>query len=138
MLVVILAGLGYGGYVLARAQLDRDHRQEAVAAFVAAWARGDHAAMYELVDAPSRRANPRISFLADYRRANEAAGVEKIRIGRVGPLLSGGRVRVPVTVTTEDFGTLRGTITFKASEENDAGRVAWTPALVLPGLKPGE
>ena len=138
MVVVILAALGYGGYVLASAQLDSDHRHEAVEAFVEAWARGDYAAMYALVDAPSRKANPRISFLADYRRANQAAGVEKIRIGRVGPLLSGGRVRVPVTVTTKDFGTLRGTLTFTASEENDVGRVAWTPALVLPGVRAGE
>ena len=62
--------------------------------------------MYALLDAPSRKANPEISFLADYRRANKAAGVEKITIGTVGPLLSGGIVRVPVSVKTKDFGTL--------------------------------
>ena len=95
--------------------------------------------MYALLDRRSRQANPRISFLADYRRANRAAGVEKITIGRLGPLLSGGAVRVPVKVTTEDFGTLEGTMTFKASEdEQGEGRVAWTPALRLPGLEEGE
>ena len=48
-------------------------------------------------------------------------------------------MRVPVKVTTEDFGTLEGTMTFKASEdEQGEGRVAWTPAQRLPGLEEGE
>ena len=41
--------------------------------------------MYALLDAPSRKANPKISFLADYRRANKAAGVEKVTIGTHRP-----------------------------------------------------
>jgi peptidoglycan glycosyltransferase len=136
--IVVLAGLGAGGYALVRAQLDTDDRRAAVQQFVAAWARGDHKAMYRLLDRPSRAANPRISFLADYRRANSAAGVEKIGIGRLGPLLSGGAVRVPVTVRTKGFGTLRGTLTFRAREEDDVAHVAWVPALRLPGLRAGE
>ena len=45
-------------------------------------ASGDYEAMYALLDRRSRQENPRISFLADYRRANRAAGTEKITIGR--------------------------------------------------------
>ena len=138
MLVVILAALGYGGYALVRAQLDSDERRATVEQFVTAWDEGDYEAMYELLDAPSRRANPRISFLADYRRANRAATVEKIKIGTVGPLLSDGTVRVPVTVETKDFETLKGTMTFKATETDGVTRVAWSPALRLPGLRKGE
>jgi peptidoglycan glycosyltransferase len=139
VILVVVAGIGYGGYALVRNQLDNDERRPAVAAFAAAWGRGDHEAMYRLLDAASQKANPRISFLADYRRANKAAGVEKITVGRVGPLLSGGKVRVPVSAKTKDFGTLKGTLTFTAREDqNGVGRVAWTPALVLPGLKAGE
>jgi peptidoglycan glycosyltransferase len=136
--VALLAGLGYGGYLFATRELDRDHRREAVEQFVAAWARGDYDAMYALLDAPSRRRNPQVSFKADYRRANRAASVQKVTIERIGELRTDGTVHVRVAVATKDFGTLRDTIVFKPTEEEDAGRVAWTPAHVLPGVKEGE
>ena len=139
MLLVILAGLGYGGYEVVRAQLDSDDRRATVEQFVQAWEKGDYEAMYALLDAPSRKANPRISFLADYRRANRSATVEKVTIGRVGPLLADGRVRVPVTVTTKVFGRLEGTLTFKAAETEDGVTlVAWAREQRLPGLRKGE
>ena len=65
-----------------RRRAPRDGQQ-----FVHAWEKGDYDAMYALLDARSQQANPKISFLADYRRANRAATVEKVTIGRVGPLL---------------------------------------------------
>lgn len=134
----MLAGLGYGGYEVVRAQLDTDHRRETVEQFVRAWEKGDYEAMYALLDAPSQKANPKISFLADYRRANRSATVEKVTVGRVGPLLSTGTVRVPVTVTTRDFGKLKGTMSFKATETETATRVAWERHQRLPGLREGE
>lgn len=139
VVVVVLGGVVAGGYALVRAQLDDDERRPAVVAFVEAWKRGDYEAMYRLVDVPSQRANPKISFLADYKRANDAATTEQVVPGRVGPLLSGGKVVVPVTIKTDDFGDIDGEIEFTASEnEEGEGRVAWTPALRLPGLKEGE
>ena len=82
------------------------------------------------------KANPKISFLADYRRANRSATAEKVTIGRIGALRADGRVRVPVTVTTDDFGKLEGTLTFKASETEDGvTRVAWAREQRLPGLR---
>jgi beta-lactamase class D len=136
--IVVLAGLGYGGYVLISNQLHSDERRATVEKFVRSWAKGDHKAMYALLDAPSRKANPEISFLADYRRANQAAGVEKITLGKIGPLLSGGNVRVPVSIKTKDFGTLKGSLTFKATQQEDITRVAWSPEQRLPGLRKGE
>ena len=122
-----------------RAQLDTDERRATVERFVNAWEKGDYEAMYALLDAPSQRANPKISFLADYRRANRSATVEKVTVGPVGPLLSDGRVRVPVSVETDDFGELEGTMTFKAIEtEDDVTRVAWSREQRLPGLRKGE
>ena len=139
MLIVVLAALGYGGYEVVRAQLDTDDRRATVERFVNAWEKGDYEAMYALLDTPSQRANPKISFLADYRRANRSATVEKVTIGAVGPLLSDGRVRVPVSVETDDFGELEGTMTFKAIEtEDDVTRVAWSREQRLPGLRKGE
>ncbi len=117
MVLVVIGGLAAGAYALVRAQLDDDERRPAVVAFTEAWERGDYEAMYRLVDAKSRQANPKISFLADYKRANRAATVEKVRVGKVGPLLSEGIVKVPVTVDTDDFGPLKGELEFKASED---------------------
>ncbi|MDA0137865.1 penicillin-binding transpeptidase domain-containing protein [Solirubrobacter deserti] len=138
--IVLLGGLAAAGYAGVRAYLDEDERLPAVVAFTQAWERQDYEAMYRLLDVKSQRANPKISFLADYRRANRAATVEKVRVGRAGPLLSGGKVVVPVTVETKDFGRLPDReIEFTASEnEQGEGRVAWTPALRLPGLREGE
>lgn len=140
VVLVLIGGLGFGGYTLVKAQLDDDERRPAVVAYVDAWKRGDYDAMYRLLDAKSRRENPKISFVADYKRANDAATTEKIVPGTVGPLLSGGKVRVPVKVETDDFGDLpREEIEFTASEDaQGVGRVAWTPAMRLPGLKEGE
>jgi peptidoglycan glycosyltransferase len=136
--LVVVAAVVYGAYALISSQLHNDERRPTVEKFATAWAKGDHEAMYALVDAPSRKANPKISFLADYRRANKAAGVQKITLGTIGPLLSGGIVKVPVTVTTKDFGALKGTLTFHATQVGDIARVAWAPELVLPGLRKGE
>jgi peptidoglycan glycosyltransferase len=135
---VLLGGAGYGAYVLIGSQLHKDERRATVEEFARAWAKGDHEAMYALLDAPSRRANPKISFLAEYRRANRAAGVQKITLGTIGPLLSGGNVRVPVTVKTKDFGSLKGTLTFHATQTDDIARVAWSPEQALPGIEKGE
>jgi hypothetical protein len=136
--LAVLAGVVYGGYVLISSQLHKDKRRDTVAQFTAAWAKGDHEKMYGLLDAASRKANPKISFLADYRRANRAAGVQKVTIGTLGPLLSGGDVKVPVSVKTKDFGTLKGTIKFHAIQKDDVARVGWSPEMVLPGVRKGE
>ena len=139
MLLVILAAVGYGGYEVVRAQLDTDERRATVEQFVRAWEKGDYEAMYALLDAPSQKANPKISFLADYRRANRSATAKKITLGRIGALRADGTVRVPVTVATEDFGKLEGALTFKASETEDGvTRVAWAREQRLPGLRAGE
>jgi hypothetical protein len=137
--VVVLAGVAAAAYALVHKQLNADHRHEAVERFTAAWVRGDYETMYGLLDARSRAANPKISFLADYRRANKAAGVKKIVLGTLGPLGSGGTVAVPVTVQTKEFHSLKGTLTFHASQDaQNNGRVAWSAALRLRGLKAGE
>ena len=136
--LIVLGALGYGGYLLISSQLNTDERRPTVEKFAQAWAKGDYEAMYAMLDAPSRKANPKISFLAEYRRANKAAGVEKITLGKIGPLLSGGNVRVPVRVKTKDFGTLKGALTFHATQTDEATTVAWSPEQVLPGLRKGE
>jgi hypothetical protein len=130
----VLGGAAYG---LATTVFKHDDRRDTVVSFVAAWQRGDKNAMYALLDRASRAAYPRVSFLARYRTAEKNAGVEKLTVGRIGPLRNGA-VRVPVKVATNDFGTLKGVLTFKAHDEGGKGRIAWDPSLRLPGLRAGE
>jgi len=136
--VVVIAALAGAGYLIAHTVLRPDHRRDAVAAFAAAWARGDRAGMYAQLDAASRRAYPRISFDAGYRRALRTPGVTQVRPGKIGPLRKDGTVAVPVTVRTRSFGTLSGTVIFHPRNERDEGRIAWDPSLRLPGLRKGE
>jgi len=139
VVLVVLGGLAAGAYALVHRQLDADERRPAVTKFVEAWTQGKYNEMYALVDAPSQKANPKISFLADYRRANRSAGVRRVHAGRIGDLRDDGTVHVPVTVETADFGSLRGTLVFKPSENAAGeGRVAWSPELRLPGLQKDE
>ena len=83
--------------------------------------------MYALLDRASRTAYPRVSFAARYRTSEKNAGIEKLTVGRIGPLRKGA-VRVPVQVATDDFGTLKGTMTFHPHDEDGKGRIAWSLA----------
>src|SRR5690242_16709457 len=137
-LVVLVAALGIGAYYLVREQLKVDHRPAAVRAFVAAWEKGDRAAMYRLLDAKSRTDLSQLAFTRAFDRADRAATVKSVEIGALSPVKD-GVASAPMTVRTRYFGALRGTIRVRAHEEDkDVARVVWTPDMRLPGLKPGE
>jgi penicillin-binding protein A len=136
--LLLLVAAGVGAYVVLHARSeDQARRREVAQRFVAAWERGDTRAMWRLLSARSRRENPLPAFVGDYRAADRAATVREVRAGRIGEP-SGGRARVPVAVRTRLFGTLRGTVALPVVVEGDQGRVDWSPALRLPGLRAGE
>jgi cell division protein FtsI/penicillin-binding protein 2 len=109
-----------------------------VRGFVAAWEKGDRAEMYRLLDAKSRTDHSQLAFTREYDRAYRAATVKSVDVGALSPVKN-GVASAPVTVRTRYFGTLRGTIRFRAHEEGkDTARVVWTPDMRLPGLEPGE
>jgi len=123
-----------GGVYLWRTQVEAgDARREAVEQFAAAWARGDRAAMWRALTPRARAASPERRFVEAYRNAEREAGVEAIEIGRIGPVRD-GRVAVPVSVRTDVFGTLRGTIALPVSGSGDEAGVDWDYSLRLPGL----
>jgi peptidoglycan glycosyltransferase len=136
-LVVVVAAAGYGGYLLISKALEKDHRPAALAAFVAAWRKGDEPAMWRLTDAATRREHPQLGFTHDYTSAYRAATVKRVTINRVGPLRK-GVATANVSVTTRYFGTLRGNIKIAVHEEGDTARVAWSEGMRLPGLKGDE
>ena len=98
-------------FLLAR-EAATDRRQDTAERFAAAWARGDHAAMWRLLAPQRRRDWPMAEFKASYRIADEQATVRR----PAGPAgrVSGDRVSLPVTVRTRLFGELRGTLPLTA------------------------
>jgi penicillin-binding protein A len=135
--LAILAALAGAAYAW-RAQVEAvDARHEAAARFAAAWGRGDNAAMWRELTARAREATPQRRFVTAYRNADREAGVEAVRIGRLGPERD-GRVAVPVAIETDIFGTLRGTIAVPVSGRGEEAGVDWDFSLRLPGLRRDE
>jgi len=134
-LLLVLAGAAIA-YV--RSRDEREDPSRAVAQrFADAWARGDLAAAWRLTTAETRADQPFAGFRESYRQAARAATVRSVRVGRAGEPRN-GRVPVPVVVRTRLFGEQRGTIEFPVQRAGETARVAWVPALRLPGLRPGE
>jgi beta-lactamase class D len=136
--LVLLAAAGAvaaGVVAVQRHRAANDRKRAAVRAFIAAWGRGDLGAMYDLT-APSSRPSFAV-FKRSYAIADRAAGTRKLVLGQPGAL-DGGKVPVAVAVRTDDFGVLRGTVAIPTVDENGRGRVDWSPALRLPGLRAGE
>ncbi len=112
-------------------------RAAAAERFVAAWAAGDRPAMWRSLTPGARAAHTMAAFASSYVAADRAAGVRRVTVGRPGGE-HGGRIGVAVGVETADFGTLRGTVALPVAGSGAGAGVVWDPALVLPGLRPGE
>jgi len=135
--LAILAMIGSGIYFW-RSQVEAaDARQEAAERFAAAWAERDHAAMWRALTPRARVANPERRFAAAYANAEREAGVRAVEIGRIGDERD-GRVVVPVSIRTDVFGALRGTIAVPVSGTGDDAGVDWDYSLRLPGLRRDE
>jgi hypothetical protein len=132
--LAVLAAIAGGVYAW-RSQVEAgDARRQAVERFAAAWSKRDHAAMWRTLTPQARAATPERRFVTAYGNADRAAGVEEVRIGRIGPERD-GRVAVPVTIRTDIFGTLRGTLAVPVSGRGEEAGVDWDFALRLPGLR---
>jgi cell division protein FtsI/penicillin-binding protein 2 len=105
-----------------------------VARYVRAWSHSDYAAMYSLLDAPSRRRLTEARFAAAYESTAMTATMRTIRFGPPrGP--NGGIVDVSAVADTGMFGRLRGTLEVPLA----AGpSVHFAAVLLFPGLRPGE
>jgi penicillin-binding protein A len=137
MAVLALAAAGAAvAYVVLGSRHD-DTRKTVAQKFAAAWAKGDHRAMWALVDDDTRKAYPLKRFNATYRAAERAATVAAVRTGPVREA-RGDRLVVPVSVRTRDFGRLRGNVALPIVSVGDGAAVRWRPFLRLPGLRPGE
>jgi peptidoglycan glycosyltransferase len=114
-----------------------DPRTDVARQWAAAWSKGDHRAMWALVDAETQKSYPLRRFARTYQVADRAATVESVRAGAVRKA-RGDRLVVPVRVRTRNFGVLKGEVVLPVIEVGDSARVQWHPFLRLPGLHPGE
>src|SRR6202140_388128 len=116
--------------------------------FVSAWTRKDYAAMYADIDAASQRALSLADFVQDYETAAmTATAMQALRAGSAYDARTGlavampgqtAAVTVPVRVRTRLFGTLALGFTLPLTGNGEGVRVAWSRALVFPGLRTGE
>ncbi len=122
---VIGAIVGRGGEGLGAAQR-----------FAAAWQRQDFAAMYRELSPRAARRYTLATFSHDYGRAQRTATVKQVMTDGPSTADLGGRpaASVPVTIDTNAFGQLSGDLVLPLAGD----RIAWSPSLVFPGLRPGE
>jgi beta-lactamase class D len=138
-LVVLLGAAGAIGYFVWDSQQNtgKQDRATAAAEFATAWGKGDRGAMYAALSPRSRAAMTPEDFDATYASAYKTAGVDRIQVGTPSPERE-GTVTVPVVATTEDFGTLRGTVALPVTGEKQDAGVVWNASMRLPGLRKGE
>ena len=135
---IVLLALAGGALAFVRSRDGGEDPSRAVAQrFADAWARGDLDAAWRLTTAATRSEQSLAGFRESIRQAGRAATVERVEVGRAGAP-EGGRVALPVVLRTRLFGELRGTIALPVERNGATARVAWTPALRLPGLRAGE
>jgi penicillin-binding protein A len=135
---IMLLSLAAGAFAFVRLRDDGEDPSRALAQrFADAWARGDLARAWALTTAKTKSEESLGGFRESIRQATRAATVEHIQVGRAGTPRAGA-VPVPVVMRTRLFGELRGTIAFPVQRSGETARVAWEPALRLPGLRPGE
>ena len=122
--VAFVLGLVLGGRESATERTTRN--------FAAAWQRQNYPAMYKMLTTGAKGDITLQGFTTAYRQAAGTATVVKIEPGKAHK--TGDGARVPVTVTTRLWGTVRGSLFVPVHD----GKVAWRPEMVFPGLRPGE
>jgi peptidoglycan glycosyltransferase len=129
--VLVLCGVAFGiGVVVGARHVPAN--EDRARRFATAWERGDYSAMYaELTAADRGRLTP-LRFLEDYRQTMRTATGATVVTGK--PRKDGSAYRVPVRVATRVFGVVEGEVVLPIS---GAG-IAWSRALLFPGLGPGE
>jgi hypothetical protein len=109
------------------------------ARFVAAWSRGDYAAMYADVDAATKRSVMPDGFAAAYAESKRTATATRLDVRGKPRGDSDGTISVPVRVSTRMFGALSLHVRMRivaGAEGNPA--IAWSRSLAFPGMRDGE
>ena len=126
--VALAVGIGFGAAFESAAE-------RVGARFARAWTGADYAAMHGLLAPDIRARYPLDAFGALYQQTAATATAKSVRAGDPAGTRDGA-VRLPVSVGTRLFGTVRGEVLLPVNDEEET--VAWAPHLVFPGLRPGD
>jgi penicillin-binding protein A len=107
--------------------------EQAAERFGEAWSNEDYGAMYDMLDGDSRDELDEEEFSDAYEEAAAIATVLTMTPDDASE--ESDEVLLPVTASTEAFGTITGDIRMIASEDGD---IAWEPHMVFPGLREDE
>ncbi len=123
------------GTVLGARHVPNERR--AVAAFAAAWERGDYRTMHGLLSDAARARTSLGRLTRTYRDAAATLTLTGLRTGR--PREDGDAVHLPVAMQTRIFGRLQGDLVLPTGPRAESGPgVDWRAELVYPGLQRGE
>jgi cell division protein FtsI/penicillin-binding protein 2 len=131
-----IAALAFAVGVVAATAPARDERR-IVTRYVDAWAKGDYAQMYAMLDSASRDRTSEARFAAAFRRAATTATLTRIVPGHVGSR-AGDAIAVRVVVHTKLFGTLHEILDVPLAGSGSGAAVKFSRVLLFPGLLPGE
>lgn len=113
--------------------------EDAVRKYSQAWSKGDWAAMYEQLTPESQKKVSLIEFAQAGREALATATAPETAVRTAEPQAGDdGQWRVPTTVKTRIFGTVRGDTLLRVDTGGDEKKIAWSPSQVFPGLRDGE
>ena len=132
----VLAAVAFAVGVLAATAPGRaEHRL--VTRYVNAWAHGDYAQMYALLDSASRSRTSEAHFVAAYRGAATTATLTSIVPGGVESRV-GDLIPVHVRAHTKLFGNLSEILDVPLTGSGSGASVHFSRSLLFPGLRPGE
>jgi penicillin-binding protein A len=140
--MIALASVAFAIGVIVGANHTASSAHALAARFVAAWTKGDYAAMYSDIDETSQRTTSAGEFANAYQNALTTATATSMQVTGKPRDVSGGLVAVPVRVHTRLFGTLPLSFQLRILDAGVHGgegpTIAWSPSLAFPGLRPGE
>ncbi len=136
--MIALAAIAFVIGAIVGANHSGSAQQSVAEQFVRAWTRNDYVTMYGDIDAAAqRRTSPNV-FAADYEAAARTATTTSTTMANGTHTEGDGVVVVPVHVHTRLFGTLAESFRVRVRDETGGSRVAWSGALVFPGLRADE
>ena len=136
--VAIVAALAFLFGAIAGASSGAAGESE-VRAYAQAWSKADWATMHAQLTTQAQKSTPLLDFAQSNRTTLATATAAERSVQAGEPEHAGdGRWRVPITVRTRIFGTVRGNVTLQTVEDGENTRIAWIPSNAFPELKPGQ
>jgi cell division protein FtsI/penicillin-binding protein 2 len=137
--VIALAGVAFVIGAIVGSSQGPNAAHALAARFVSAWSKGEYVAMYDDIDASSKRAISPRGLADDYEHALRTATATRLQVTGKPRDESGGLVAVSVRVGTRLFGTLHLAFALKIVGGGESGGgIVWSRSLEFPGLRSGE